>query len=433
MSVKQVLIITYYWPPSGGAGVQRWLKFVKYLPELGIKPFVLTVNPKYASYPVTDETLAEEIPPETEIFKTRSREPLNLYKKVAGEKEIPYAGFANQGKPNLINKISRAIRGNLFIPDARVGWNSFAYKKALEIIDKYEIDTLITTSPPHSTQLIGLKLKKKLGIKWISDLRDPWTDIYYYNQLYHTRFAKQLDKKYEKEVLRYSDKIVVVSNSIKEMMENKICDIEAGKINVIPNGFDETDFTVDRISPRDQFIVTHIGTLTNNQDPNNFFLAFKHLIENNPSVTFKLKFVGKISALHQTTIKNLGFEKLTDFQSHVNHKESVRITMSSSILLLAIAKTKENRGILSGKLFEYIAAGRPILGIGPPDGDAAAIIKECNAGNMFDYDDLAGMTNYLQSLINQWKENPDFGFTEKENSKKYTRRNLTKQLFNELL
>ncbi|MBA7559552.1 hypothetical protein ES708_01167 [subsurface metagenome] len=188
---KKVLIITYYWPPSGGAGVQRWLKFVKYLPEFNIQPYVLSVNPKYASFPLLDKSLEKEVPESVQVFKTKSREPFSFYKKVTGESEIPYAGFVNQGNPGFLNKIARAIRGNLFIPDARVGWNKFALKKALEIIQKYEIDTLITTSPPHSTQLIGLKLKNKTGVNWIADLRDPWTDIYYYKQMYHTIWAKK--------------------------------------------------------------------------------------------------------------------------------------------------------------------------------------------------------------------------------------------------
>ena len=200
MHIKKVLIITYYWPPSGGAGVQRWLKFVKYLPEFNIHPYVLSVDPQYASFPVLDESLEKEVPESVQVFKTKSREPFSFYKKITGESEIPYAGFVNQGNPGLLNKIARVIRGNLFIPDARVGWNKFALKKAIEIIQKYEIDTLITTSPPHSTQLIGLKLKNKTGVNWIADLRDPWTDIYYYKQMYHTIWAKKLDEKYEKKV-----------------------------------------------------------------------------------------------------------------------------------------------------------------------------------------------------------------------------------------
>jgi hypothetical protein len=197
---RKVLIITYYWPPSGGAGVQRWLKFAKYLPEFGVEPIVLTVDPKYASYPQRDESLEKDIHQKLKVYKTKTFEPLNLLSGILGKKNVPYGGFTNVNKKSFLQTILRFIRGNFFIPDARVGWNNYAYKKAKEIIEEYKIDTVITTSPPHSTQLIGLELKKKLSITWIADFRDPWTDIYYYKDLLHTCLAKRLDKNKEQEV-----------------------------------------------------------------------------------------------------------------------------------------------------------------------------------------------------------------------------------------
>ena len=425
---KKVLIITYYWPPSGGAGVQRWLKFVKYLPEFNIHPYVLSVDPKYASFPVLDESLEKEVPESVQVFKTKSREPFSFYKKITGENEIPYAGFVNQGNPGFLNKIARVIRGNLFIPDARVGWNRFALKKAIEIIQKYEIDTLITTSPPHSTQLIGLKLKNKTGVNWIADLRDPWTDIYYYKQMYHTIWAKKLDEKYEKKVLETADFTIVVSKSIKELFENKFPHINKNRIHVIPNGYDEADFNFVIESSKEKFIITHIGTLSNSQDIDSFLSAFKQLSENNPSTSFLLRFVGNISNLHQSRIKKLGLTRITKYHSHVSHHESIKFMMGSSILLLSLAKIEGNKGILSGKLFEYLAVQRPILGIGPPDGDASDIIKECNAGKMFDYVDMAGILNFLNLKLSKWKKDPSQVEKGNANFQKYARKNLTMQL-----
>ena len=177
--MKKVLIISYYFPPSGGSGVQRWLKFVKYLPEFGYEPIVLTVDPTVASYPQIDATLLQDIPSLVRVERTTTREMLSLYKRVSPTKEIPYGGFANENTQGLFSTISRFIRGNFFLPDPRRGWNKFAYKKACELIEQEQIDTVITTSPPHSTQLIGLKLKKRFpSIQWIADLRDPWRDIF---------------------------------------------------------------------------------------------------------------------------------------------------------------------------------------------------------------------------------------------------------------
>ncbi len=425
--MKKVLIISYYWPPSGGAGVQRWLKFVKYLPEFNIQPFVLTVDPKCASFPVLDKSLENEVPERVQVFKTKSREPFSFYKKFTGESEIPYAGFVNQGDPGFLNKIARAIRGNLFIPDARVGWNKFAFKKALEIIRKYEIDTVITTSPPHSTQLIGLKLKNKTGINWIADFRDPWTDIYYYKQMYHTPWAKKLDKKYEKTVLKTTDSAIVVSKSIKKLFENKFPNIKKNKIYVIPNGYDETDFTSELKSSEEKFIITHIGSLSNSQVIDSFLSAFKQLCENNPSISFLLRFVGNISSLHQSKIKELGLTGITNYQSHVSHLDAIKFMMRSYILLISLGK-KEDKIAIPGKLFEYLAAQRAILGIGPPDGDASDIIKECNAGRIFDYTDQTGILNFMNSKLIMWKENLSQVAKNNANFQKYTRRNLTMEL-----
>lgn len=426
--MKKVLIISYYWPPGGGAGVQRWLKFVKYLPEFNIHSYVLTVDPKYASFPILDKSLEKEVPGSVQVFKTKSREPFSFYKKITGESEIPYAGFVNQGNPGFLNKLARAIRGNLFIPDARVGWNKFAVKKALEIIQRYEIDTLITTSPPHSTQLIGLQLKNKTGLKWIADLRDPWTDIYYYKQMYHSIWAKKLDAKYEKEVLETADFTIVVSKSIKKLLDCKLPVIKKSKIHVIPNGYDETDFNSEFKSPKEKFIIAHIGTLSNSQDIDSFLSAFKQLCKNNPTIPFLLRFVGSISGLYQSKINKLGLTEITEYQSHVSHLESIKFMMSSNILLLPLPKTEGNEGILSGKLFEYLATQSPILGIGPPNGDASDIIKECNSGKMFDYTDQAGILNFLNSILTIWKKDPSQVGKGNNNFKKYSRKNLTRQL-----
>jgi glycosyltransferase involved in cell wall biosynthesis len=215
--MQKILIITYYWPPSGGAGVQRWVKLVKYLSVHNIEIHVLTVDEQYASYTMTDYSMLSDIPNNIHIHKTKSFEPINIYGKIFGKNKIPSSGFSNVDNTSLKQRTVNFLRSNLFIPDPRKFWNYFAIKKAKELIKKNRIEVVITSSPPHSTQLIGIKLKKMLQIKWIADLRDPWTDIYYYPLLNHSRLSKKFDQYFEKKTLEYSDAIITVSESLKNL------------------------------------------------------------------------------------------------------------------------------------------------------------------------------------------------------------------------
>jgi glycosyltransferase involved in cell wall biosynthesis len=409
--MKKVLIITYYWPPSGGAGVQRWVKFIKYFSKYNIKPFVITVDPKLASYPLTDSTFKNDIPEDTNVYLTKTFEPYTYYKKI-NKKEIPYAGFANESNPNFIQKTARFIRGNFFIPDARKGWNKFAYSKALEIIKKEKIDTVITTSPPHSTQLIGLKLKKELNVKWIADLRDPWTDIYYYKSMLHTKWAKLKDLRYEKKVLEYSDQIVVVSNSIQKLMAAKSEKIKPSKINIIPNGYDSDDFKIADAENDDSFTISYTGTITKEYPTESLFKA---LIDTNS----KIYFTGQADELTK-----VNFNDTANFSNHVSHKDIIKVLLKSDLLILIIPEIKNNEGILTGKLFEYLGAKKPILCIGPTNGDAAKIIDDCKAGKSFDYSDLKGITEFIKKC----KKNTFI--VDNNSSNNYSREHLTMQLSN---
>jgi glycosyltransferase involved in cell wall biosynthesis len=258
--MNKVLIVTYYWPPSGGAGVQRWLKFSKYLPEFGWDPIILTVDQVYATYPVTDYSLTNDLPSSVKVFTTPATNYFDIYKK--DKSKIPSAGFANSVDNTFKGKLLRFVRGNFFIPDPRKGWNKYAFKKACELIEKEGIRHIITTSPPHSTQLIGLKIKKRYpALKWIADLRDPWTDIYYYKHFYPTIISKAIDLKFEKSVLQNADKIITVGRSLKTLFSVKVSDV-ARKTEVITNGYDESDFKeVTKIIPK-RFTITYVGTLS---------------------------------------------------------------------------------------------------------------------------------------------------------------------------
>ena len=384
--MKKVLLITYYFPPSGGAGVQRWLKTINYLPKAGVETIVLTVDPAVASYPQIDESLCNDVPSGIKIYRTHTREILSLYKRVSPKKEVPYGGFANEPNPTLLQKISRFIRGNFFLPDPRRGWNKFALAKAKQIIEQEGIETIITTSPPHSTQLIGLELKRLYPrIKWVADLRDPWTDIYYNNDLYQTSWAQKRNLKYERSVLMAADKIITVSQDCKRLFAEK-ADV-ADKITVVPNGYDESDFVEKRvekgeITPHSSLLTPNYLTYVGVMAPQYDLEPLKSLVQGRNNIL--LRFVGVVSENIKREIESWGVQ--TEFIPYVSHAEAITYMRSADALLLFIPNVPNNEGILTGKLFEYLASERKILLFGPENGDAMKLIKECEAGECYTKD-----------------------------------------------
>lgn len=422
MGKKKVLIITYYWPPSGGAGVQRWLYFAKYLPEFGIEPIVLTVSPEFASYPQQDESLLKQISPDLKLYKTKSFELYQLYSFISAKKEIPYGGFANESNPSLVQKIGRFVRGNLFLPDARKGWNKYAYRKAIALIKEFDIDTVITTSPPHSTQLIGLQLKKEFGIRWIADLRDPWTDIYFYKMFYHTALARWYDKKMEQKVIKNCDVLTTVSQDLLRLFGLKNCPDLNTKAIILPNGYNQDDFlnqAITKHSENSKYTITYTGTFADSYNINAFCEALNEFARTKPT---KMQFVGKMPE----NVRELLKQKLplleVEFIAYVKHKESIAFIQNSDALLLAIPEVANNKGILTGKFFEYLAARKPIIAIGPIDGDLAVIMQETACGKMFDYSDKKGVMEFLHQITTT-----TFTFSP-QNVEAYSRKNLSKRL-----
>lgn len=387
----KVLIITYYWPPSGGAGVQRWLKFTKYLPSAGWLPVVLTVRPEYAAYPFKDISLYGEIPLDVEIHRTKAINYFALYNR--NQTKIPHAGFASGIKNSAGSIISRFIRGNFFIPDPRKGWNRFAFRKACELIRSEKITHIITTSPPHSTQLIGLKLKRRFPkIKWVSDLRDPWTDIYYYEMFRPSTVARLADREMEKSVLTKADAIITVGQTLAALFGSKAEGISS-KINVLPNGYDEEDFTGITPEEPDNFTITYVGTLSPLYPVKGLIEAVNGLKINNRPVN--LKFVGTIPEPIQDLFKENEEGKRPDFIQYCEHPEAIRHMMSSTILLLIIPEHASNKSILTGKIFEYLATEKPILLLGPSDGDAAQLLLKCGYQGIYDYYDVDGIRDFI--------------------------------------
>jgi glycosyltransferase involved in cell wall biosynthesis len=416
--MNKVLIVSYYWPPSGGAGVQRWLKFSKYLPDFGWEPVILTVDPADATYPATDYSLITDLPSSLKVHTTSATNYFSIYKK--DKSKIPSAGFANNTDNTFKGKLLRFVRGNFFIPDPRRGWNRYAFKKACELIEAEDIKHIITTSPPHSSQLIGLKIKKKYPeIRWVADLRDPWTDIYYYKQFYPTLVSKSIDLRFEKEVLKKADRIITVGNSLKTLFSSKLDGIEK-KIEVITNGYDTSDFLETRNIHPPRFTVTYVGTLSDIYPVEGFLNALENFKEKGND--FILRFIGTVSPEQKEIIRLKTGDAFLEFIPYVDHSEAIKFMLGTTALLLIIPDHQSNRSIITGKLFEYIASMKPIICVGPVDGDAALIVKESGHGMTFLYNDVHEMSAYLETLIS------NSSFTEMVSSEIFSRRELTRKI-----
>lgn len=372
---KKVLIITYYWPPAGGPGVQRVLKFVKYLPQFGWEPIVLTV--KNGEYPAIDHSLEKDIPKGIKVYKTKTIEPFRIFKFLSGKsKKQQIATFIlDQQKQSLSDKIFAWIRSNLFLPDARIGWFPFAYMKAKKIINSEAINIVFTSSPPHSLQLIGLRLKKYLKIKWVADFRDPWVDAFWEAGEKRTFYSQNVIDNQERKVFLNADKVITVSPTLQKRFEYKF----SRKIEFIANGYDEDDIAKIEIKKSEKIVLRYFGSIARSQYPKNLFdFILKYSPDN-----LKIEFYGNFDQTLHNFSHNIDSNSFMLF-NYLPHDKAIFKMLSSDILLLLIPKNRND--ILTGKLFEYIGCGKPILCIGPK-GDASDIIEKNNFGYHFDYDD----------------------------------------------
>jgi len=384
--MKKVLIITYYWPPSGGAGVQRWLKFIKYLREYGWEPIVYT--PENPEAPATDNSLLKDIPADLTVIKQPIWEPYNLYKGFIGQKkeEKINAGFLTEKKkPGLAEKISVWIRGNWFIPDARKFWIKPSIKFLSEYLRQHPVDVMISTGPPHSMHLIALELKKRVNIPWLADFRDPWTTIDFYDKLMLTRASDEKHKRLELEVLKNADAVVAIGWNMAEALR-KIID---RKIEVITNGYDEDDFSKREINLDEKFTIRHIGAMNADRNPKMLWVAINELLAENENLRkdLRIEFIGKTDYSVQSDLDTFTLSPYFTKTGYLPHEKIAEMMQTSQVLLLALNNTPNTLGVISGKLFEYIAAKRPILAIGKENGDAARIIRETGAGTVCDFED----------------------------------------------
>lgn len=425
MPRQKLLILTYYWPPAGGAGVQRWLKFVKYLAQYDYDIHIYTTENPEA--PAQDFSLLEDIPEGITIIKKPIWEPFGFYKKLTGKKGAFNAGFlkeeAPQKKISFGEKISLFIRANFFIPDAKMFWIKPSIKFLSSYIEQQDIDLIISTGPPHSLHLIAKKLKQRFNIKWLADLRDPWTNIDFYQDLPIIPIMDRYQKKLEKRVLHEADQIVVVGNEMKKEFReiDPNCPIE-----VITNGFDSP--ISENTNLDQEFSILHIGSINAHRSHESFYKALYELCNENGifKQNFKLKLIGKVDFKARNFIKEYHLEKSTEIVRYLPYNELGELQTTAHILYLPINNTRNAKGILTGKFFEYLAAKRPIIAQGPIDGDIANILNETHSGQILDFDNVDGLKSAIMEEFKNFQSgNNSF---RSQNIEKYSRENLSQKL-----
>lgn len=405
--------------PAGGSGVQRWLKFVKYLRDFNIEPVVFTVDE--ANYPIIDESLKKDVPKNIEVIKKNIWEPNDVLSFFKKKDTKTSAGFLNPN-PTFFGRILQYIRANYFIPDARKFWVKPSVKHLKKYLLENKIDAIITTGPPHSLHLIGLKLKKKLDIKWIADFRDPWTDIDYFHQLPLTEKSKNKHHKLEQEVLKKADASIVVGKTMKSNYDEYSDDI-----HVITNGYDSENNNDSKVILDDKFSITHIGLMNADRNPKALWKALSELSDENKEFQndLEVKLIGKLAEEVDDELLKHQFKNVTKI-NYVPHTQVQNYQRNSQVLLLAVNRVPSAKGIITGKIFEYLQSKRPILAIGPEDGDLAEILKETNAGFIVDFDDVEKIKKTILNLYSAYKTNSLK--VSSKNIEQYHRKNLTEQL-----
>ena len=397
---KKLLIITYYWPPAGGPGVQRWLKFVKYLPDFNVQPIVYI--PENPTYPIIDNGLQSEVSEKAIILKKKIVEPYGFASFFGKNKtkKISAGIIPNQKKQSFLEKTLLWVRGNIFIPDARFLWVKPSVKYLKKYIEENQIDTIVTSGPPHSLHLIGLQLKKELNVKWFADFRDPWTTIGYHKALKLSSSAEKKHKALEKEVLTTADTIIVTSKTTKTEFQA----ITSQPIEVITNGYDVEKVTKQPLD--EKFTLAHIGSFLSERNPRILWKALKELTKENPDFRrdFQLKLIGAVS---QEVLDTISEFRLNDFVlnlGYISHQEAVEHQRKSQVLLLIEINSNDTKSIIPGKLFEYMVSERPIIALGPEGSDFAEIITSTNTGVFFLYDELEQLKELLLKYYNLYKE-----------------------------
>ena len=408
--MKRVLVITYYWPPSGGSGVQRWVKFAKYLPAEGWQPVIYT--PENPEYTAIDHTLESEIPHSVEIVRRPILEPYGIYRKLMGkgastDMKTLTAGASkgevteiSSGRKTFKQRLSLWIRGNLFVPDPRVGWVRPSVRFLKEYLKEHPVDVIVTTGPPHSMHLIGQRLHKDLGIPWIPDFRDPWSRMYYLKHLPMTRCTWRRLRAMEQAVLDDCSTVLAVTPLVQEEFRAQT----STPVAMITNGYDGGDFE-QAVEPDGHFNIVHTGLFAADGNPLTFWkvLGVKAWAEPDFKEALRLRLVGKVDREVYEAIEEAGLKDNVVDLGYKDHLTAVREQLAATMLVLPLRNDPEYRPILPGKLFEYLASRRPVLGIGQEDGAMARVLAETGAGVTAGWDNMDAMRSFVDKAWEQFK------------------------------
>lgn len=396
--MKHALLITYYWPPAGGPGVHRWLRLSRYFSANGWK---LTVYcPENAEWPVTDPELEKQVSADLTVVRRPIFEP----HKFLGKKNNPNKGgaFTHAKKPSLVSQLIMWIRGNWFIPDARRFWINPSTAFLTDYLKQHpDISVVISTGPPHSLHLIAQKLKRKCGIRWVADFRDPWTGIDFYQDLMPGKRADAIHRRLEKECLQSADAVVTISRHVALELEEK-----GGRpVEVITNGYEFEEFDPKTIPYDHFFTLAHFGSMPASRNPRGVWEVLQKLTQESEEWKkhLKIKLVGPVDASIKEDLKNHGLESYTEHIPQVSHAESLAMQKHTAMLLLVANTTGVSKGTLTGKFFEYLGARRPILAIGPGGGDLQEAVNRTRCGDFLEYENTDGIYRALQNRFEEWK------------------------------
>jgi len=415
----KILLITYYWPPAGGSGVQRWLKFVKYLPSFDVTPVVYTV--KDPDYAVEDESLLSEVSNDVQVIRESIWEPNSFLSKINSKEKQKSAGFIDPN-PSFIGRQIQYIRANYFIPDSRKFWIKPSVKKLTSFVQENDIDIMITTGPPHSLHLIGAEIKKRTGLKWLADFRDPWTNIDYFHSLPLTKKSREKHYQMETMVLKQADAVTVVGNSMKKEFSDR-----NDQVHVLTNGFDGDTKSKESLLDK-KFSICHIGMMNADRNPKILWRAIRELIDESEDFRKDLvvKLIGNCDREVYESVSEWKLKHHVSFVAYVPHKDVLNFQRSSQILLLAVNNVPSAKSLITGKIFEYLQSQRPVIGIGPVDGDLADILNETQAGQMIDFEDVKGLKELIKSHYRLFKSGKLK--SKARNIDRYHRKHLSKEL-----